>query len=68
MLPGINMLVEEGFVDPDRIGIQGHSWGGYQISYMVTQTNIFAAAEAGAPVSNTASASVTIQPAATARI
>ncbi len=56
VLPGINMLVEEGFVDPDRIGIQGHSWGGYQISYMVTQTNIFAAAEAGAPVSNMTSA------------
>ena len=56
VLPGINMLLAEGFVDADRIGIQGHSWGGYQISYMVTQTNIFAAAEAGAPVSNMTSA------------
>ncbi len=56
VLPGINMLIEEGFIDADRIGIQGHSWGGYQISYMVTQTNIFAAAEAGAPVSNMTSA------------
>ena len=56
VLPGINMLIAEGFIDADRIGIQGHSWGGYQISYMVTQTNIFAAAEAGAPVSNMTSA------------
>ena len=56
VLPGINMLIAEGVVDADRIGIQGHSWGGYQISYMVTQTNIFAAAEAGAPVSNMTSA------------
>jgi dipeptidyl aminopeptidase/acylaminoacyl peptidase len=56
VLPGINMLIEEGFIDRERIGIQGHSWGGYQISYMVTQTNIFAAAEAGAPVSNMTSA------------
>ncbi|HJO29010.1 MAG TPA: prolyl oligopeptidase family serine peptidase, partial [Acidobacteriota bacterium] len=56
VLPSINMLVTEGFIDEDRIGIQGHSWGGYQISYMVTQTNIFAAAEAGAPVSNMTSA------------
>lgn len=56
VLPGINMLITEGFIDEDRIGIQGHSWGGYQISYMVTQTNIFAAAEAGAPVSNMTSA------------
>jgi len=56
VLPGINMLINDGFIDEARIGIQGHSWGGYQISYMVTQTNIFAAAEAGAPVSNMTSA------------
>lgn len=56
VLPGINMLIGEGIVDRERIGIQGHSWGGYQISYMVTQTDIFAAAEAGAPVSNMTSA------------
>ena len=56
VLPGIQMLIREGFIDPEAIGIQGHSWGGYQIAYMVTQTNIFAAAEAGAPVSNMVSA------------
>jgi dipeptidyl aminopeptidase/acylaminoacyl peptidase len=56
VLPGIQMLIREGYIDPERIGIQGHSWGGYQIAYMVTQTNIFAAAEAGAPVSNMVSA------------
>ena len=39
-----------------RIGIQGHSWGGYQIAYMVTQTTRFKAAEAGAPVGNMTSA------------
>ncbi len=56
VMPGITSLVDQGFVDRDRIGVQGHSWGGYQISYMVTQTNLFAAAEAGAPVSNMTSA------------
>ena len=56
VLPGIQLLINEGFIDQKRIGIQGHSWGGYQISYMITQTNIFAAAEAGAPVSNMVSA------------
>lgn len=56
VLPGIQMLVREGYINPKAIGIQGHSWGGYQIAYMVTQTNIFAAAEAGAPVSNMTSA------------
>jgi dipeptidyl aminopeptidase/acylaminoacyl peptidase len=38
------------------IGIQGHSWGGYQITYLVTRTNMFAAVEAGASVSNMISA------------
>ncbi len=52
VLPGIQMLIREGYIDKDSIGIQGHSWGGYQISYMITQTHIFAAAEGGAPVSN----------------
>jgi dipeptidyl aminopeptidase/acylaminoacyl peptidase len=56
VLPGIQMLIRGGYIDPDSIGIQGHSWGGYQISYMITQTNIFAAAEGGAPVSNMISA------------
>jgi dipeptidyl aminopeptidase/acylaminoacyl peptidase len=56
VLPGIQALVDKGFVDEKAIGIQGHSWGGYQIAYMVTQTNRFKAASAGAPVSNMISA------------
>jgi dipeptidyl aminopeptidase/acylaminoacyl peptidase len=56
VMPGVLEIMAEGFVDPARIGVQGHSWGGYQISYMVTKTNLFAAAEAGAPVSNMTSA------------
>jgi dipeptidyl aminopeptidase/acylaminoacyl peptidase len=56
VLPGIQMLIRKGYIDPEAIGIQGHSWGGYQIAYMITQTNIFAAVEAGAPVSNMTSA------------
>jgi dienelactone hydrolase len=43
-------------IDPKRIGIQGQSWGGYQVAYIITQTNLFAAAMAGAPVSNMTSA------------
>src|SRR5690606_3885423 len=49
-------LIEKGFVDEKAIGVQGHSWGGYQIAYMITRTDLFAAAEAGAPVSNMTSA------------
>ncbi len=56
VLPAIDSVVAMGFVDEKAIGIQGHSWGGYQIAYMVTQTNRFRAAAAGAPVSNMISA------------
>ncbi|WP_053991117.1 S9 family peptidase [Mangrovimonas sp. TPBH4] len=56
VLPGVTALIEKGFVDKDNIGVQGHSWGGYQIAYLVTKTNMFKAAEAGAPVPNMISA------------
>jgi dipeptidyl aminopeptidase/acylaminoacyl peptidase len=56
VVSGVLSVLEKGFVDPERVGVQGHSWGGYQIAYMVTQSDIFAAAEAGAPVSNMTSA------------
>lgn len=56
VLPGVDAVVAKGFVDPKAIGIQGHSWGGYQIAYMVTQTNRFRAAAPGALVANMFSA------------
>jgi dipeptidyl aminopeptidase/acylaminoacyl peptidase len=56
VLPGIQAVVDKGYVNEQAIGIQGHSWGGYQIAYMITQTNRFKAVAAGAPVSNMTSA------------
>ncbi len=56
VLPGIQAVVDKGFVNENAIGIQGHSWGGYQIAYMITQTTRFKAAAAGAPVANMTSA------------
>jgi dipeptidyl aminopeptidase/acylaminoacyl peptidase len=56
VIPAVNTVVEMGFIDPKRIGIQGHSWGGYQITHLITRTNLFAAVEAGASVSNMISA------------
>ena len=44
------------FIDRENIGLQGQSWAGYQIAYLITQTNMFKAAMAGAPVSNMVSA------------
>ena len=56
VMPGVEAVVKAGFVDENAIGIQGHSWGGYQIAYMITKTDKFKAAAPGALVSNMFSA------------
>jgi dipeptidyl aminopeptidase/acylaminoacyl peptidase len=56
VIPGVTSLIDKGFVDKDRIGVQGHSWGGYQVAYLLTKTNLFRCAESGAPVVNMPSA------------
>ncbi|MFK7735750.1 MAG: prolyl oligopeptidase family serine peptidase [Pirellulaceae bacterium] len=56
VLPGVQSIVDLGFIDESKIGMQGHSWGGYQTAYLVTVTDMFACAESGAPVSNMTSA------------
>lgn len=54
---GAEALCEKySFCDKTKIGIQGQSWGGYQTAYLVTRTDMFAAAGAGAPVGNMTSA------------
>ena len=44
----VKTVVDKGLIYPDRVGLVGHSWGGYQSAFAVTRTNIFAAAVAGA--------------------
>lgn len=56
VVPGIQKLVDLGIADPDKLGLHGHSWSGYQTAFIVTQTDIFDAAVSGAPVSNMTSA------------
>lgn len=56
VVSGARAIVKKGFVDSTRLGIQGQSWGGYQVAYLVTKTKLFAAAWAGAPVANMTSA------------
>ena len=56
VVPGVQKLVELGIADPDKLGLHGHSWSGYQTAFIVTQTDIFDAAVSGAPVSNMTSA------------
>lgn len=56
IVSGIRALAKKGWVDSTRLGIQGQSWGGYQTAYVITQTKLFKAAWAGAPVANMTSA------------
>lgn len=48
----VKAVIDLGHVDPERIVLQGHSWGGYQSSFILTQTDMFAAVVTGAPVTN----------------
>jgi dipeptidyl aminopeptidase/acylaminoacyl peptidase len=52
LVPAVKAAVATGVVDPKRVGLHGHSWGGYQTAHTITQTDIFAAAIAGAPLTN----------------
>jgi dipeptidyl aminopeptidase/acylaminoacyl peptidase len=56
IVSGSRALVKKGFVDSNRIAIQGHSWGGYQAAQLATMTTLFKAVWAGAPVANMTSA------------
>jgi dipeptidyl aminopeptidase/acylaminoacyl peptidase len=56
VVSGAQSLSKNKWVDGKNIGIQGQSWGGYQVAYLITATNMFKAAWAGAPVVNMFSA------------
>ena len=56
IVSGARAIVKKGWADSTKLGLQGQSWGGYQIAYLVTRTSLFAAAWAGAPVANMTSA------------
>jgi dienelactone hydrolase len=50
--PAVKAAIATGIVDAKHIGIHGHSWGGYQTAFTITQTDMFAAAVAGAPLTD----------------
>lgn len=56
IISGTKHMMKNNWVDSTKMALQGQSWGGYQTAMLVTQTNMFAAAEAGAPVTNMTSA------------
>ncbi|MBC7745408.1 MAG: S9 family peptidase [Flavobacterium sp.] len=53
---GVEELKKNSWVNGLKIGLQGQSWGGYQVAHLITRTNMYAAAWAGAPVVNMTSA------------
>jgi dipeptidyl aminopeptidase/acylaminoacyl peptidase len=52
IMAGVDAVSKEFPIDPKRIGIWGHSYGGYMTMWAETQTNRFAAAVAGAGLSD----------------
>jgi dipeptidyl aminopeptidase/acylaminoacyl peptidase len=56
IIPGVQAVIAKGGVDVANMAIQGQSWGGYQVAHLITRTNMFKAAGAGAPVVNMTSA------------
>ena len=52
ILPALQAAIATGVVDKDKVALHGHSWGGYQTAFMVTQTDAFRAAIAGAPLTD----------------
>jgi dipeptidyl aminopeptidase/acylaminoacyl peptidase len=52
VVPAVQRALATGLIDPDRIGLIGHSWGAYQTAFAITQTDLFRAAVAAAPIAN----------------
>ena len=50
VVPAVEEVLKTGMIDPGKIGLMGHSWGAYQTSFIITQTDLFSAAVAGAPL------------------
>jgi dipeptidyl aminopeptidase/acylaminoacyl peptidase len=50
--PAVKKVVAMGVADPARVGVVGHSWGGFDTTYLTTHTDIFAAGVAGAPITD----------------
>ena len=60
VVPAVEEVLKTGMIDKDKMGIMGHSWGAYQTSFIITQTDMFKAAIAGAPLTNLISMSNSI--------
>ncbi len=48
----VKKVIQTGIVDGRKVGIVGHSWGGFDTTFLATHTDLFAAAVAGAPITD----------------
>jgi dipeptidyl aminopeptidase/acylaminoacyl peptidase len=55
LVPAVQKVVSTGMIDEKKVGLVGHSWGGYQTAFVSTVSNTFAAGVAGAPLTELAS-------------
>lgn len=60
VVPAVEEVLKTGMIDENKVGLMGHSWGAYQTSFIITQTNLFKAAIAGAPLTDLISMSMSI--------
>lgn len=60
VVPAVQEVLKTGLIDPKHVGLVGHSWGAYQTAFIVTQTDLFAAGVAGAPLTDMMSMSVSV--------
>ena len=51
-IAGAEWLKSQDFIDPDRMGVYGWSYGGYMVLHMLGQTDLYAAGVSGAPVTD----------------
>ncbi len=52
VVPAVKKMISTGMINKEQIGLTGHSWGAYQTTFIITQTDIFNSAVAGAPLTN----------------
>ena len=50
--PAVAAVAQMGVIDAKRVGMIGHSWGGFDTAFMATHSDTFAAAVAGAPITD----------------
>ncbi len=60
VVPAVEEVLKTGMIDKDKLGLMGHSWGAYQTAFIITQTDLFKAASAGAPLTDLISMSMSI--------